>query len=147
MAVADEKKVEKQNKQKLKSSKRKFKVWLFGIAISLLPLMALPFWDLISGGNLETMFYKLFCDISIMFVGISFTITAMNDFMYKEQDDWMLNLILLILGAIVYTIVIIQKDANSNMNMDVVFGLNLGYFILMFVLSASKYIKEIWEVK
>lgn len=155
MAVANEQTTgvqSKPNSDKLKTAKKKFRNWVLGIIFSFLPLLALPFNHLIGGGNVATMLYKLFCDISIVFVGISFTISALNDFIAKctkrDEDGWVwINLILLLLGAIIYTVVVLQKDENPDMEMGTVFWINLIYIVLMFILSANKYICEIWEVR
>lgn len=155
MAVANEKTTVSKNNQnlvQLNILKKKFQYWILGVAISFLPLLALPFDNWISGASVSTVLYELFCDISIMFVGISFTITALNDFIMKctekNEEGWVfLNIVLLILGAIIYAIVVKQKKDTPEMGMDRVFWTNLIYFIIMFLLSANKYLKEIWEVR
>lgn len=153
MAVADEvsakakaKAEQKQNLEDLKNAKRKLKNWLLGIAFSVLPLLALPFSGFLKNGNLGEMLYNLVCDASILFVGISFTITSLNDFVADWADNYgwsSLTLFLLILGGVVYatTVVVENKD------MGVVFGVNLFYFISMFLLSFAKYINEIRGIK
>ena len=155
MAVANEEKTVMQDQKKLEKrniAKKKFHYWLLGVCVSFLPILALPINNFISGVNLFLVLYELFCDISIMFIGISFTITALNDFITKciekEEDGWLLlNIVLLILGAIIYTIVVLQKNNNPEMEMGRVFWINLIYFIIMFLLSANKYIKQIREVR
>lgn len=155
MAVANEKTTvsqKSQNSKQLDISKKKFRCWILGIVISFLPLLAIPIDSWIGGAAVRTVLYELFCDISIMFVGISFTITALNDFIMKytekNKEGWvLLNIVLLILGAIIYTIVVKQKSENPEMDMHRVFIVNLVYFFIMLLLSASKYIKEIREVR
>lgn len=149
MAVADEvlaKTERKQNLDDLKNAKRKLINWLLGVAFSVLPLLALPLKFFIEDGNLWGMFYNLFCDASILFVGISFTITSLNDFVANWANDygWSgLTLLLLILGGIVYTTIVLTENKNTS----IVFGINLFYFIFMFLLSVIKYIKEIRGIK
>lgn len=155
MAVANEETTVRRNKQNLEKQKilkKKFLYWGLGIIISFLPILALPIGNWISGANIREALYELFCDISIMFVGISFTITALNDFIMKctEKNEvgWVfLNIVLLILGAIIYTVVVMQKNDNPKMDMSRVFWINLIYFFIMFALSAHKYIKEMSEVR
>ena len=154
MNVANENVTDMQEKRK--SEKRtvgkQFRNWIIGIVISFLPLLALPFKSFLSHGDLSKMLYELFCDTSIMFIGIALTITAMNEFIVeyaeKEKDGWIwVNIILLIFGAIIYTVVVIEKDANKDIKTNVILTVNLIYFVIMFALSASKYIKKICEVK
>ena len=119
---------------------------------SILPLLAVPFSDFISDGNVCNMFYNLFCDISIMFVGVSFTIVALNDFIAicteRKEDGWIwANLILLLFGAIFYTVVVTEKNADQDVNIDVVFWMDFFYFLIMLGLSANKYVREIKEVR
>ena len=69
MAVADEvlaKAERKQNLDDLKSAKIKLINWLLGVAISMLPLVALPFKSFLEDGNFFAMLYNLFCDASIL---------------------------------------------------------------------------------
>lgn len=152
MAVANEivvAKVEKnQNLDDLKSAKKKLEYWLYGVGFSMLPLLALPISGFIKDGKFFEMLYNLFCDASILFVSISFTITSLNDFIAdcvkRDEYRWVnSNLILLILGVIIYTTIVLEK----NRDLNVVFGINLIYFILMFLLSLSKYIKGIRGIK
>lgn len=147
MAVANEVLTkEKQNLDDLKSAKRKLINWLLGVAFSVLPLLALPLRSFIENGNFREMLYNLFCDASILFVGISFTITSLNDFVDNWANDygWSgLTLLLLILGGIVYTTIVLAESKNTS----IVFWINLGYFIFMFLLSVIKYINEIRSIK
>jgi len=151
MAVADEvvaKAERKQNLDDLKIAKNKLINWLLGVAFSVLPLLAIPIRGFIENGNFFGMLYNLFCDASILFVGISFTITSLNDFIAncakKEEYGWAgLTLFLLILGGIVYTTTVLAENKNAN----IVFGINLFYFISMFLLSIIKYINEIRGIK
>lgn len=151
MAVGNEDANKSQRKAPPKGNwkeKKKFKNWIWSILISFLPILALPVWELISNGNISTMLYTLFCDSSVIFVGISFTITAMNDFVeYRKIGEYSINpnFFLLILGTIFYVVIIIRKDVGLTVDMNVVFGVNLGYFIIMFLLGASKYIGTIRE--
>lgn len=149
MAVADEvlaKAERKQNLDDLKSAKIKLINWLLGVAISMLPLVALPFKSFLEDGNFFAMLYNLFCDASILFVGISFTITSLNDFVTNWADNYGrsgLTLLLLISAAIVYTTTVSVENKNTN----IVLGINLFYFISMFLLSVIKYINEIRGIK
>ena len=120
MAVADEvlaKAERKQNLDDLKSAKIKLINWLLGVAISMLPLVALPFKSFLQDGNFFAMLYNLFCDASILFVGISFTITSLNDFVTNWADNYGrsgLTLLLLISAAIVYTTTVSAANKNTN---------------------------------
>ena len=112
----------------------------------MLPLVALPFKSFLQDGNFFAMLYNLFCDASILFVGISFTITSLNDFVTNLADNYGrsgLTLLLLISAAIVYTTTVSAANKNTN----IVLGINLFYFISMFLLSVIKYINEIRGIK
>lgn len=128
--------------------KKKFIIWIGGILISFLPILALPFGGFISNGSFVAMLYDIFCDSSVIFIGISFTITAVNDFVgYSEiKERWIIsNFFLLILGTIFYVVIIVKKDLGSTVDMKVVFWVNLIYFVVMLLLGASKYISAIRE--
>lgn len=136
----------------LKLAKRKFKIWIMGIVVSFIPLIALPFWNFIDNVHLGEMFYEIFCNVGIMFIAISFTITALSDFTLEtvknEKEGWLaINSVLLILGALLYGVMAIKEKNSTNVQTEVFFWTNLAYFILMFLLSSSKYIKAILEVK
>lgn len=153
MAVADENITWNNDckKRKVENLKKRFRNWFLGIGISFLPLIALPFSNLVYQGDIGNFFYELFCDISVMFIGITFAISSMNDFIdesiEKKQDGWiMLNLICLLAGAIFYSVIVVQNKG-ADMNQDIIFKVNLGYFVLMFFLSAGRYLREIREVK
>ena len=114
--------------------------------------MALPFNNWINGESLHTVIYELFCDVSIVFVGISFTIVSLNDFINepakRDKESWvMLNIILLLVGAILYAILLIRKNEKPDIEMEKIFGINLIYFIIMLILSAITYIKKMSEVE
>jgi len=150
MAVADEVPAtgQKQNSDDLKSVKRKLLNWFLGIAFSLIPLLALPFKDFIENGNFLNMLYHLCCDASILFVGISFSIVSLNDFIddcaKREKYMWPgIILFFLIFGTFLYTVTMVTEKKDEN----IVFVMNLIYFIAMFLLSAFKYINEIWGRK
>lgn len=118
----------------------------------MLPLLALPLKDWITGENVCTVVYELFCDVSIVFVGISFTITSLNDYIsqhtHEDKAAWvMLNILFLLLGTILYVVMLIQKNENSEVQMKKIFEINIIYFVIMLILSANNYIKEIWRAK
>lgn len=140
-------KIKKKNK-----AKTKFVNWLIGIALSALPLVTWPFYTFLTHKNFGTLFYDVFCDISIIFVGISFTVTTLNDFMeryVKEQKiSWILAIIVfLLLGAIIYSVLTFAIKSGDIVDTNLLFGINISYFSIMGVLSASKYIREIKEEK
>ena len=156
MGVASEPTVAEQSDRKAEETrefiKKKLLGWLFGVGVSLVPLLTIPVVRLVDGAGVRTMIYTLFCDISIMFVGISFTITALNDFLEsyvrkKKLGGLAANCLLLLLGTVIYTAVVVAKELKGSIDLNVVFWLNLIYFVVMFLLALSKYIREIVEVR
>lgn len=155
MSVADEsisENKQKKDTKKIEVSKKKFYYWLLGIVLSMLPLLALPLKDWITGENVYMVVYELFCDVSIVFVGISFTITSLNDYIsqhtHEDKAAWVkLNILFLLLGTILYVVMLIQKNENSEVEMKKIFEINIIYFVIMLILSANNYIKEIWRAK
>lgn len=146
----EESKRDERRLKRIKVEEEKYHNWIWGIVISFLPILALPFEDFIRSGNIFKMLYRLFCDSSVIFIGISFTITALNDFVGygKNEKRWMnSNFFLLILGTIFYTVVTMRKDKNLDINMTVVFWFDLIYFIVMVLLGANRYIDAIREAK
>lgn len=136
----------------LKLAKRKFKIWIMGIIVSFIPLIALPFWNFIDNVHLGQMLYEIFCNVGIMFIAISFTVTALSDFTLEtaknDKEGWLaINSVLLILGALLYGVMTIKEKNSTNVQTEVFFWTNLAYFLLMFLLSGGKYIKAILEVK
>ncbi len=82
MTVGNEDAIKSERKTPPKGNgeeKKKFTNWIGGILISFLSIFALPFGDFISNANFFKMLYNIFCDSSVIFIGISFTITTMND--------------------------------------------------------------------
>ena len=150
MAVGNEKTAQGQKKVVKKAhsiAKKKYTNWIWGVVFSCLPLTALPITMFVKDGNVQNLIYQFCCDVNIVFVGISFTITALNDYIEQERDSkegfLNLNLFLLLLGAIYYVIVVLEKNNSTEMNMAAVFWVNVGYFVIMFILVSVKYISAI----
>lgn len=157
MGVASEPATAEQNDRKAEETreiiKNKFCNWCIGIVVSIFPLFAVPVVKLVGGKGIGTMFYTLFCDINIMYVGISFTITAMNDFLEnhirkKKKRGWVgASVLLLSVGMLIYISVVVLKEVGGCIDSSVVFWLNLTYFVVMLLMALSKYLKEFVEVR
>lgn len=139
------------DQENLEVIKEKFKNWCLGVGLSCLPLILFLVLEFLHDKSFCTTFYDLFCDIGIMFIGISFSVTAFNDFVgftKSNNGNWAFgHILLIIIGAFLYTTLMVEKYENSDLNMDKVFGFNLGYFLVMLFVTASKYIRKIQEVR
>lgn len=128
-----------------KNSKKHFKMWLIGFAISFIPILALPIYHIICLESICVILEDLFFNSEIIFLGISLTITSINDFITphsKESgSDWMwISIITIIVGALVFSLFIVSLENNNGpINKTFVIIFNILYLVVCFLLGYSKY--------
>lgn len=130
----------------------RYRNWLIGLAISIIPLIAVPSMKLFKGeSGLCQMLYETFCSYEIIFVGISLAIASLNDFIARESKEdkggWTLvNVVLIILGAMIYGGLAIENASGQSFDFRNLFTFNMIYLGMIFVLGTAKYLQEFWEV-
>lgn len=146
-----------ENKEKIKNKKNqikhRYRNWLIGLIISLIPLLAVPFIGLFKGENeFSYIFYDIFSSYEIIFVGIALSIAALNDFVSQESEEskegwtW-LNIIIIAFGAMIYGGLAVESNAGENFDLSAIFIFNLIYLGIIFLLGSAKYYQEFKEVK
>lgn len=145
------------NKEKLKEKRKqvwcRYRNWLIGLVISLIPLFAVPFIRMFKGENdFGNMLYETFSSYEIIFVGISLAIAALNDFIAQEskgsKEGWTwLNIIIIAFGAMIYGGLAVESNAGGSFDLSVLFKFNLAYLGIIFMLGTAKYYREFREVR
>lgn len=139
---------EKIRQQLEQNTKEKFKNWIFGVGISLIALLPVPFYLLAANNSIKEVLFVFVCDASLIFIAISSTITSLNDFIdQKIEPNNLFNteMGLIVAGAIIYAAIKIAEQTTENLNKGAICILNLLYFIIMFIFSFKKYKDRIEE--
>ncbi len=128
-----------------KTVKKQFVMWLIGFAISLIPILALPLYHIIFIESTSSIFEDLFYNSEIIFVGISLTITSINDFITPQSKEsgssWMwINIITIIVGTLIFSLIVIAFEKDSQkVNKTFVIAFNIVYLVVCFLLGFFKY--------
>ena len=138
-------------------NKRDFKgkqlvIWLAGLLLSCIPLLAVPFYDLLYNNEFWGSLYNTFCGCEILFLGISLAVSALNDFLGNPSGIlhriWTIFTILfIILGSIIYGIVVLQNRNNIEPNQNTAFIVNVVYLGIIFILGLIRYIASMFGGK
>ena len=137
------------------NAKIRYRNWLIGMIVSFIPVLALPLSRIYMGEPVGIALFDSFCSSEIIFIGISLAIASLNDFLAREADEnkqgwtW-INIILIILGAMVYGVTVITEELSAGrvgekaFNYDLAFGFNVFFLLIIFLLGSARYIKEMW---
>lgn len=118
--------------------------WLIGIGLSLLPVIVLSIYPLldISTPQDYSVIYHILKDVSILFVSISMSISALNYSVsnkHKYSHIYMyLSLLIILFGAMIYA----HVKGMQSYNEGVVIAINVIYFTVEFLIGTSVYIRR-----
>lgn len=154
--IADEAIHKHRNKQestKRKNILAKYLNWWYGVAISFIPLFAIPVADVVlDNASLGIFLFKLFSGCEIVFIGVSIAITALNDFRdskRKNGENWMarLSMVLIVFGTLIYSVIALCQDRFETINIAFVLGFNVFFLIIIIALASAQYISRLQEIK
>lgn len=124
-----------------------------GFVVSLVPLFILPFLKLSDGIKASAAFNEFFSNPELFFIGISITISAVNDFVnnsknFRETLWFQINLFMIFLGTIIYTLIIVHTYHRPEMNNSTIFIIFTVFYLgFTFILGCIRYIGNIKEQK
>lgn len=134
-------------------AKSQFSTWIMGFLTSIFPLCILPALEISNGLNASIAFNEFFSNPELLFIGISIAITAVNDFVnnsktFRHTLWFQINLILIVLGMLIYTAIVIQnyyKPETNNTTILIIF--TVFYIGFTLVLGCIRYISNIKELQ
>lgn len=115
--------------------------WLIGFALSTLPVFAGLFMDFLLKTPISEAVLSFFTDTSILFVGVSLTVSAMNDLEAEQQSRLKGYIVLLAFGVAIYSIInIANRLVDSNLiNHGAIIFMNVIFLVLPLILGLSQY--------
>ena len=117
--------------------KRRLNNWLEGLFYGSLPVFASFFADIVSAVSIKASLYNMLLNVSVMYIGITLLITAMNDLEPEDVDTRKCYVRVIVLGAIFYAI--IQFAEKTNYNASVVMVVNVSFLGCALLLGLSQY--------
>ena len=131
---------------KRKKARTRYYNWLMGMIISMLPLFAVPsIWLFKGESNFCHIFYEIFCDYEVVFVGVSLAITSLNDRISNKSEDsigfwtWP-SIILIVSGALIYGVLTVLNTFNQGFDSSILFFFNLAYLGIILVFGTIEYL-------
>ena len=127
----------------------KYGMWLLGLIISFIPLLAVPFIKFFVGqGDLLKLLLEIFYSSEIIFIGISLIITVLIDFLTDEKQNrkvgWIvINVVVIMFGAMIYGVISATISLGIELKNELLLGFNISYFLFVFLLGTSKYVCEL----
>ena len=143
----------RQESARRKNIKLKYRNWWYGLAISFIPLFAIPVANIVlDNASLCDFLFKLFSSCEIIFIGVSIAITALNDFQgsnIKKEKNWMaqLSMVLIVFGTLIYGVIALCQDRFETINVGFVLGFNVIFLITIIALASAQYISKLQEIK
>lgn len=127
-----------------KSSDQKLQNWLIGFGFSWLPVLSYPVVVLLRTGEFLQFLSLVFTDASVIYIGVSLTVSAMNDLGPKESTRAKLYTLFLAFAAMVYSgINLTQKLlTQEKVNAVVLIVMNLAFLAVPLVCGFHQYLRK-----
>jgi hypothetical protein len=120
--------------------------WLVGFVISFGAIISIPIICVISGTNVEGCWVRAFSGASVTFIGISLTVTAMYDFIILKSKEvrfpWG-HVLLILFGAILYTVIAASYEIGQNFSYDIAMWFNFVFLGIVIIRGVVQYIDNI----
>lgn len=118
--------------------------WLFGFFFSLLPIISGPITGLILKESVQSIRLSLLTDVSIMYVGVSLLVSAMNDLEQAEHARIKFYTVILAVVIMSYTIisVITRLVDSSALNTKIIIFLNISFLVFPFFCGLQQYLRS-----
>lgn len=121
-----------------------FVFWLLGLVLSCIPIVIEPIVCLICNDPIFPAICNLFKNTSIIYVGISLIVSALNDLNKNQLSRAIVYVIFLIVAVFVYTViqVLTIKVGSESMSSLPVILLNLIFFGVALYLGLKQYLSN-----
>lgn len=120
---------------------RNYGFWLLGLAFSFFPVLVVPVINLLKNGTIYQSVCFLVKNTSIMYIGVSLLVSALNDI--KEDDNLrtVLYMLLLVGAVFFYTLieVLVYTNGGEGINQTLVIFLNIFFFVVPLVCGLCQY--------
>lgn len=118
--------------------------WLIGFALSALPVFVGPFLDFLLKKPITEAALSFFTDTSLLFIGVSLTVSAMNDLEPEQQSRLKGYIVLLAFGSAIYSIITIANRLvdPALINHGAIIVMNIIFLVVPLVLGLSQYSSE-----
>lgn len=134
----------KNNNSELNNIKNRYKCWIFGFIISILPILGLTFFYAMIGDLSGEFLKKMFSDSSIMFISVTTCVSLMYEYILSEKCLPWLHMTVIIFASFLYTGISIASEKfldNYNFTLAIVF--NIIFIIIVLARGYFQYKEEI----
>lgn len=127
-----------------KRDNRKLFNWLIGFGFSWLPILSCPFVILLRTGEFFQFVSLVFTDASIIYIGVSLTVSAMNDLEAEESTRSRLYTLFLATAAMAYSGIsftqqFLQQDEISS---AVLIVMNIAFLAVPLACGLHQYLRK-----
>lgn len=127
-----------------KNGNQKLHNWLIGFGFSWLPLLSKPLIELLHTGKFLQFFLLVISDASVIYIGVSLTVSAMNDLGPKESTRAKLYTLFLAFAATVYSVINLTKNLSpeSPVNTTVLIIVNIIFLATPLACGLHQYLRK-----
>ncbi len=127
-----------------KKSNPKLQNWLLGFSFSWLPVLSWPLAVLVRTGDVIQCLSLIFVDASIIYIGVSLLVSAMNDLEPGDDGRRKCYTFILAAAAMVYAIInFIQKSSDQNtVNTTVLTVMNFVFLVTPLICGLHQYLRK-----
>lgn len=127
-----------------KKGNPKLQNWLLGFSFSWLPVLSWPLAVLVRTGDIAQCVSLIFVDASIIYIGVSLLVSAMNDLGPNDDGRRKFYTFILATAAMVYAIInFIQKSSDQNtVNVTALTVMNLIFLVTPLICGLHQYLQK-----
>lgn len=127
-----------------KRGNRKLANWLLGFFLSWLPVLLGPFVRLLFKESLLQVLISVLTDVSIIYIGVSLIVSAMNDLALEEHGRTNVYIGILVFAAAIYAIInAAQQFADTDaISAGVIIFMNVVFLLTPLVLGLHQYMRK-----
>ena len=127
-----------------KKGNPKLQNWLLGFSFSWLPVLSWPLAVLVRTGDIIQFLSLIFVDASIIYIGVSLLVSAMNDLGPNDNGRRRFYTFILAAAAMVYAIInFMQKSSDQNtVNVTVITIMNLVFLVTPLICGLHQYLQK-----
>lgn len=129
---------------KKKTGNRKLANWLLGFVLSWLPVLLGPFVRLLFKDPFTQVLTSVWTDVSIIYIGVSLMVSAMNDLEPEEHGRTNTYIGILVFAAVVYAVInASQQFAGVDaISAGVIIFMNVVFLAVPLVLGLHQYVRK-----
>lgn len=127
-----------------KRDKRKLWNWLLGFTFSCLPVLSGPFVMLLFKEPIVRVCVSALTDISIIYIGVSLIVSAMNDLEPEEQGRKNMYIVILAFAVSIYTLInVAQRFASPGViSTGFIITMNVAFLAISLVFGLNQYLRK-----